>query len=97
MQCSDCVPCFLCKVMREVCASGNGAVDCDGAISGSPVHKVELEKVRLELRVYVFNEHAPLSSTFVCLCGCVGVFSIVNACRCASISCLHLHAVLVSM
>ncbi|KAI4900291.1 hypothetical protein NFI96_010562 [Prochilodus magdalenae] len=32
------------KVMREVCASGNGAVDCDGAISGSPVHKVELEK-----------------------------------------------------
>ncbi|XP_051530891.1 actin filament-associated protein 1-like isoform X2 [Myxocyprinus asiaticus] len=32
------------KVMREVCANGNGAVDCDGAGSGSPVHKAELEK-----------------------------------------------------
>ncbi|XP_036428219.1 actin filament-associated protein 1 isoform X3 [Colossoma macropomum] len=32
------------KVMREVCAYGNGAVDSDGAVSGSPVHKVELEK-----------------------------------------------------
>ncbi|XP_051522419.1 actin filament-associated protein 1 isoform X4 [Myxocyprinus asiaticus] len=32
------------KVMREVCANGNGAVDCDGVGSGSPVHKTELEK-----------------------------------------------------
>ncbi|XP_017557479.1 actin filament-associated protein 1 isoform X1 [Pygocentrus nattereri] len=32
------------KVMREVCAYGNGAVDSDGAVSGSPVHKIELEK-----------------------------------------------------
>ncbi|XP_072523672.1 actin filament-associated protein 1 isoform X2 [Salminus brasiliensis] len=32
------------KVMREVCANGNGAVDSDGAVSGSLVHKVELEK-----------------------------------------------------
>ncbi|XP_051522417.1 actin filament-associated protein 1 isoform X2 [Myxocyprinus asiaticus] len=33
------------KVMREVCANGNGAVDCDGVGSGSPVHKTELEKL----------------------------------------------------
>ncbi|XP_051968256.1 actin filament-associated protein 1-like isoform X3 [Xyrauchen texanus] len=32
------------KVMREVCCNGNGAVDCDRAGSGSPVHKSELEK-----------------------------------------------------
>uniref|UniRef100_A0A3B1JIS1 Actin filament-associated protein 1 n=1 Tax=Astyanax mexicanus TaxID=7994 RepID=A0A3B1JIS1_ASTMX len=32
------------KVMREVCASGTGALDSDGAGSGSLVHKVELEK-----------------------------------------------------
>ncbi|XP_066522006.1 actin filament-associated protein 1 isoform X2 [Hoplias malabaricus] len=32
------------KVMKEVCANGIGAVDTDGAVSGSPVHKVELEK-----------------------------------------------------
>ncbi|XP_060749890.1 actin filament-associated protein 1 isoform X3 [Tachysurus vachellii] len=30
------------KVMREVCANGNGAVDSDGAVSGS--NKAELEK-----------------------------------------------------
>uniref|UniRef100_A0A665U2V3 Actin filament-associated protein 1 n=1 Tax=Echeneis naucrates TaxID=173247 RepID=A0A665U2V3_ECHNA len=30
------------KVMREVCV--NGSVDLDGAVSGSPVHKPELEK-----------------------------------------------------
>lgn len=32
------------KVMREVCVNGNGVLDCDGAGSGSPVHKAELEK-----------------------------------------------------
>ncbi|CAM4709949.1 unnamed protein product [Leuciscus chuanchicus] len=32
------------KVMKEVSSSGNGVVDCDGAGSGSPVHKAELEK-----------------------------------------------------
>lgn len=32
------------KVMKEVCSNGNGVVDCDGAGSGSPVHKAELEK-----------------------------------------------------
>ncbi|XP_062859680.1 actin filament-associated protein 1 [Trichomycterus rosablanca] len=32
------------KVMKEVCAYGNGTVDSDGAVSGSPVHKIELEK-----------------------------------------------------
>ncbi|MCJ8738831.1 hypothetical protein PDJAM_G00040340 [Pangasius djambal] len=32
------------KVMREVCANGNGAVDSDGAVSGSSVNKAELEK-----------------------------------------------------
>ncbi|XP_030629594.1 actin filament-associated protein 1 [Chanos chanos] len=32
------------KVMREVCASGNGTADSDGVGSGSPVHKAELEK-----------------------------------------------------
>ncbi|KAL1264373.1 hypothetical protein QQF64_004728 [Cirrhinus molitorella] len=32
------------KVMKEVCSNGNGMVDCDGAGSGSPVHKAELEK-----------------------------------------------------
>ncbi|KAI2658472.1 Actin filament-associated protein 1 [Labeo rohita] len=32
-------------VMKEVCSNGNGVVDCDGAGSGSPVHKAELEKV----------------------------------------------------
>ncbi|XP_060795173.1 actin filament-associated protein 1 isoform X2 [Neoarius graeffei] len=32
------------KVMREVCAHGNGAVDSDGAVSGSSVNKAELEK-----------------------------------------------------
>lgn len=32
------------QVMREVCA--NGCVDLDGAGSGSPVHKPELEKVK---------------------------------------------------
>ncbi|KAK2876476.1 hypothetical protein Q8A67_020572 [Cirrhinus molitorella] len=31
-------------VMKEVCSNGNGMVDCDGAGSGSPVHKAELEK-----------------------------------------------------
>uniref|UniRef100_A0A3B3TAC9 Actin filament-associated protein 1 n=2 Tax=Paramormyrops kingsleyae TaxID=1676925 RepID=A0A3B3TAC9_9TELE len=30
------------KVMKEVCS--NGAIDCDGVGSGSPVHKTELEK-----------------------------------------------------
>lgn len=33
------------QVMREVCA--NGCVDLDGAGSGSPVHKPELEKVKM--------------------------------------------------
>lgn len=32
------------KVMKEVCSNGNGLVDCDGAGSGSTVHKAELEK-----------------------------------------------------
>ncbi|KAK7134684.1 hypothetical protein R3I93_017956 [Phoxinus phoxinus] len=32
------------KVMKEVCSNGNGVVDCDGAGSGSPIHKAELEK-----------------------------------------------------
>lgn len=32
------------QVMREVCV--NGCVDLDGAGSGSPVHKPELEKVK---------------------------------------------------
>ncbi|XP_059386869.1 actin filament-associated protein 1-like isoform X3 [Carassius carassius] len=32
------------KVMKEVCSNGNGVVDCDGAGSGSSVHKAELEK-----------------------------------------------------
>uniref|UniRef100_A0A8C1IDY2 Actin filament-associated protein 1 n=1 Tax=Cyprinus carpio TaxID=7962 RepID=A0A8C1IDY2_CYPCA len=32
------------KVMKEVCSNGNGVVDCDGAGSGSPVNKAELEK-----------------------------------------------------
>ncbi|XP_046709395.1 actin filament-associated protein 1 isoform X9 [Silurus meridionalis] len=32
------------KVMREVCANGNGAVDSDGAMSGCSVSKAELEK-----------------------------------------------------
>uniref|UniRef100_A0A671QSA5 Actin filament-associated protein 1 n=1 Tax=Sinocyclocheilus anshuiensis TaxID=1608454 RepID=A0A671QSA5_9TELE len=32
------------KVVKEVCSNGNGVVDCDGAGSGSPVHKAELEK-----------------------------------------------------
>ncbi|KAG7324792.1 hypothetical protein KOW79_011108 [Hemibagrus wyckioides] len=32
------------KVMREVCANGNGAVDSDGAMSGSSFNKAELEK-----------------------------------------------------
>ncbi|XP_057215163.1 actin filament-associated protein 1 isoform X4 [Triplophysa rosa] len=32
------------KVMKEVCVNGNGALDCDGAGSGSTVHKSELEK-----------------------------------------------------
>lgn len=36
---------FLCQVMREVCA--NGCVEPDGAGSGSPVHKPELEKVTM--------------------------------------------------
>ncbi|XP_073774572.1 actin filament-associated protein 1 isoform X6 [Danio rerio] len=31
-------------VMKEVCSNGNGVVDCDGAGSGSTVHKAELEK-----------------------------------------------------
>ncbi|XP_041926231.1 actin filament-associated protein 1 isoform X4 [Alosa sapidissima] len=32
------------KVMREVCANGNGHIDSDAVGSGSPVHKAELEK-----------------------------------------------------
>ncbi|KAK3560132.1 hypothetical protein QTP86_034121, partial [Hemibagrus guttatus] len=32
------------NVMREVCANGNGAVDSDGAMSGSSFNKAELEK-----------------------------------------------------
>ncbi|XP_056627456.1 actin filament-associated protein 1 isoform X3 [Triplophysa dalaica] len=32
------------KVMKEVCVNGIGALDCDGAGSGSTVHKSELEK-----------------------------------------------------
>ncbi|XP_031440820.1 actin filament-associated protein 1 isoform X2 [Clupea harengus] len=32
------------KVMREVCANGNGHIESDGVGSGSPVHKAELEK-----------------------------------------------------
>ncbi|XP_063043139.1 actin filament-associated protein 1 isoform X1 [Engraulis encrasicolus] len=32
------------KVMKEVCASGNGHIETDGVGSGSPVHKAELEK-----------------------------------------------------
>lgn len=38
--------CFF-KVMKEVCVNGIGALDCDGAGSGSTVHKSELEKVRI--------------------------------------------------
>lgn len=34
---------YVFQVMREVCV--NGSVDLDGAGSGSPVHKPELEKV----------------------------------------------------
>lgn len=41
--------CFFCQVMREVCA--NGCIDPDGAGSGSPVHKPELEKVTTLLSV----------------------------------------------
>lgn len=32
--------------MKEVCS--NGAIDCDGVGSGSPVHKAELEKASTE-------------------------------------------------
>uniref|UniRef100_H3B7R8 Actin filament-associated protein 1 n=2 Tax=Latimeria chalumnae TaxID=7897 RepID=H3B7R8_LATCH len=32
------------KVIKDVCSSCNGSVDSDGATSGSPVHKTELEK-----------------------------------------------------
>lgn len=32
------------KVMREVCANGNGHIESDSVGSGSPVHKAELEK-----------------------------------------------------
>lgn len=49
--------CFLYKVMREVCANGNGAVDSDGAVSGSSVNKAELEKVQdgyvVHLDIYI--------------------------------------------
>lgn len=45
--------CGLFKVMKEVCSNGNGAVDCDGAGSGSPVHKAELEKVWIHNYIYV--------------------------------------------
>lgn len=45
--------CGLFKVMKEVCSNGNGVVDCDGAGSGSPVHKAELEKVQIHNSVYV--------------------------------------------
>lgn len=38
------VTAFDAQVMREVCASGN--VDLDGARSGSPVYKPDLEKVK---------------------------------------------------
>lgn len=41
IQPTECVFCFLYKVMREVCANGNGAVDSDGA---SSVNKADLEK-----------------------------------------------------
>lgn len=34
---------YVFQVMKEVCV--NGSVDLDGAGSGSPVHKPELEKV----------------------------------------------------
>lgn len=45
--------CGLFKVMKEVCSNGNGVVDCDGAGSGSPVHKAELEKVWIHNYIYV--------------------------------------------
>ncbi|TTA26183.1 Actin filament-associated protein 1 [Bagarius yarrelli] len=32
------------KVMKEVCANGNGALDSDGGVSGSSFNKAELEK-----------------------------------------------------
>ncbi|XP_065490355.1 actin filament-associated protein 1 isoform X1 [Caloenas nicobarica] len=32
------------KVIKEVCSNGTGAVDSDGPLSSSPVHKTELEK-----------------------------------------------------
>lgn len=45
--CCSCVDgngAFDAQVMREVCASGN--MDQDGARSGSPVYKPDLEKVK---------------------------------------------------
>ncbi len=45
--------CGLFKVMKEVCSNGNGVVDCDRTGSGSPVHKAELEKVRIQNYIYV--------------------------------------------
>lgn len=40
-------PLMFLQVMREVCV--NGGVDVDGAGSGSPVHKPELEKVNMSI------------------------------------------------
>ncbi len=45
--------CGLFKVMKEVCSNGNGVADCDRAGSGSPVHKAELEKVRIHNSINV--------------------------------------------
>lgn len=40
------------KVIKDVCSNCTGAVDSDGPLSSSPVHKVELEKVKLsKLRI----------------------------------------------
>lgn len=48
--------------MREVCV--NGSVDLDGAGSGSPVHKPELEKVK---KTHSYNAGAIISAADVVL------------------------------
>lgn len=35
------------KVIKDVCSNCTGTVDSDGPLSSSPVHKTELEKVKL--------------------------------------------------
>lgn len=62
--------CGLFKVMKEVCSNGNGVVDCDGAGSGSPIHKAELEKVWIHNYIYV---------KYICVCVCVCGFTMPAA------------------